>query len=178
MLSNNLKTNEGLVLEMKAAYQEVCSFIEKLDEEAFRFSPEGKWSSAGQLEHLILSSKGVASALKMSKLKLMIFGKSKNGSMSYDELYKIYKEALSKGQKAPSGFAPSADQNFSKEELLSNWKTIAAKLEERIPKWSEKDLDRYRLPHPAIGKITVREMLYFTIFHTRHHLESMKALMD
>jgi len=25
------------------------------------------------------------------------------------------------------------------------------------------------LPHPLLGKVTVREMLYFTIHHVQHH---------
>ena len=36
-------------------------------------------------------------------------------------------------------------------------------------RWSEKKLDRYQAPHPALGKLTIREMLYFTIFHNVHH---------
>ena len=163
---------------MQAAYNEVSSFIEGLDEASYRKSPDGKWSSADQLEHLILSSKGVGSALKMSKMKLMLFGKSKDGSKSYDELFSKYKDVLNTGMKAPPNFSPDPDQNFSKDELLGNWNMIGRKLADRIPLWTDKDLDSYRLPHPAIGKITVREMLYFTIFHARHHLNSMKLLID
>jgi hypothetical protein len=35
--------------------------------------------------------------------------------------------------------------------------------------WTEMDLDRCRLPHPLLGKITVREMLFFTLYHYEHH---------
>jgi uncharacterized damage-inducible protein DinB len=34
-------------------------------------------------------------------------------------------------------------------------------------------LDRLRLPHPALGKLTVREMLFFTIYHNIHHVENV-----
>ncbi len=27
------------------------------------------------------------------------------------------------------------------------------------------------MPHPLIGRLTVREMLFFTLLHTRHHLD-------
>ena len=37
------------------------------------------------------------------------------------------------------------------------------------------DLDKYVLPHPLLGKVTLREMLYFTIHHNEHHLELLKA---
>jgi hypothetical protein len=44
----------------------------------------------------------------------------------------------------------------------------------KIGQWSEKNLDAYLLPHPLLGKITVREMLFFTTFHTDHHLNIMQ----
>jgi hypothetical protein len=30
-------------------------------------------------------------------------------------------------------------------------------------------LDEYLLPHPLIGKLTIREILYFTIYHNLRH---------
>lgn len=38
-----------------------------------------------------------------------------------------------------------------------------------IQKYSEQELDQTILPHPLLGKITLREMLYFTIYHVEHH---------
>lgn len=39
----------------------------------------------------------------------------------------------------------------------------------RVDSWTEQDLDTVLLPHPLLGKLTVREMLYFTIYHAQHH---------
>ncbi|MCB9182399.1 MAG: DinB family protein [Flavobacteriales bacterium] len=39
----------------------------------------------------------------------------------------------------------------------------------RTSRWSESDLERYLLPHPLLGKLTLREMLYFTLYHVQHH---------
>ena len=39
----------------------------------------------------------------------------------------------------------------------------------RAQRWSDADLDSVLLPHPLLGKVTVREMLYFTIHHVQHH---------
>jgi len=36
-------------------------------------------------------------------------------------------------------------------------------------KWNEDELDQYQLPHPILGKLTIREMLYFTIYHNLRH---------
>jgi hypothetical protein len=40
-----------------------------------------------------------------------------------------------------------------------------------LHKWSEKNLDNTAVPHPLIGKLTLRKMLYFTIYHMKHHLK-------
>jgi hypothetical protein len=40
-------------------------------------------------------------------------------------------------------------------------------------------LDLLILPHPLLGKLTLREMLYFTLYHVEHHekqvLENLKS---
>jgi hypothetical protein len=48
-------------------------------------------------------------------------------------------------------------------------------LARRIGTWSETDLDRYRLPHPLLGRLTVREMLFFTVQHLAHHASKVEA---
>lgn len=44
-----------------------------------------------------------------------------------------------------------------------------------LEQWSEADLDRVRMPHPILGPLTVREMLFFTLYHDGHHVEAARA---
>ena len=46
-----------------------------------------------------------------------------------------------------------------------------------VHKWSEDDLDLYVIPHPLMGKLTFREILYFTIYHVKHHKKQMDAIV-
>ena len=46
----------------------------------------------------------------------------------------------------------------------------------KMERWKDVDLDRYLLPHPLLGKITLREMLYFTTFHIQHHQQTIENL--
>ena len=43
------------------------------------------------------------------------------------------------------------------------------KLNEQIDEWKEDDLKSYQLPHPVLGKLSIKEMIFFTIIHTDHH---------
>jgi len=56
-----------------------------------------------------------------------------------------------------------------KAELLQQWSKASTELVETAGKWNESDLDVYLLPHPLIGKLTIREMLFFTIYHNLRH---------
>jgi len=40
--------------------------------------------------------------------------------------------------------------------------------------YSEQDLDELILPHPLLGKLTLREMMYFTMYHVLHHHKSIE----
>jgi hypothetical protein len=44
-------------------------------------------------------------------------------------------------------------------------------------KWKEEEPDKYIVGHPLLGKITVRELGYFNIYHTLHHLDSIKKMV-
>ena len=85
-----------------------------------------------------------------------------------------YKIKLAAGGKASGPFIPSAINFEKKEELIKKYKEQKQKLIAKIEKQSENDLDVYILPHPLLGKVTLREMLFFTIHHNEHHLELLK----
>lgn len=173
-----LRNKIAIIKALENAYSDVSTFISELKPEELNQKMEGKWSALEQLEHLILSSKGVASVLNKPKENLKAFGVSENGSRSFDELFSGYKNVLNTGVKAPPRFSPDESNPFTREELIANWMLIKSKFSQRIGNWTEEDLDKYRLPHPALGKITIREMLFFTIFHTKHHLQSMKNIFN
>ncbi|HRH60621.1 MAG TPA: DinB family protein, partial [Chitinophagaceae bacterium] len=48
----------------------------------------------------------------------------------------------------------------------------------RVNNKPEDELDVYILPHPLLGKLTLREMLYFTIYHAEHHLKNVEELIE
>ena len=50
----------------------------------------------------------------------------------------------------------------------------AMKLNYNSDKFSEDEIDTYILPHPLLGKLTIREMIYFTIYHVEHHQNNTK----
>ena len=95
---------------------------------------------------------------------------------TYDELLIKYKAKLDSGGRASSAFVPKFKE-VEPRLLISSFEEENKKFIKSLTKWSEAELDRYLLPHPLLGKLYLREMLYFTIYHTQHHLCAIKKLL-
>ena len=147
------------------------NYILPLKKEDFEATPNGKWSAGQNLDHLIRSIKPLQLAYSLPKFALIIlFGKTNRPSRTYDEVVTKYKTKLASGGRASGPFIPPAIKFAKKDELLKKYAEQKQKLISKIEKQSEADLDKYILPHPLLGKVTLREMLYFTIHHNEHHL--------
>jgi hypothetical protein len=150
-------------------------FWNGIDAEEFFVPRDGSWSPADHVRHLIKSNRPVAGALAMPKALLLIrFGIAFRPSRSYSGLRDVYREALDGGLKA-GGFSPrplaTDEQTLAeREKILASWAGTLDTLAETATSWSDRSLDRLRLPHPGLGLLTVREMLLFTIYHNTHHV--------
>jgi hypothetical protein len=146
-------------------------YIVPLNEEQFVSTPNGKWSAGQNLDHLIRAIRPLQLAYGLPKFVLTIlFGRTNRPSRTYDELVTKYKAKLAAGGKASRPFIPPTINFERKNELIKKYAEQKQKLITKIEKQSETDLDKYILPHPLLGKVTLREMLYFTIHHNEHHL--------
>ena len=151
------------------------NYISPLNEEQFEATPGGKWSAGQNLDHLIRSIKPLQLAYRLPKFALLVlFGSTNRPSRTYDELVTKYKAKLTAGGKASGPFTPPAISFEKKEVLIRKYEEQKQKLIAKVEKQDEKDLDKYILPHPLLGKVTLREMLFFTIHHNEHHLELLK----
>ncbi len=53
-------------------------------------------------------------------------------------------------------------------------KLLIISLCSKVDTCSKGQLDTFILPHPLLGKVTLREMLYSTIYHVQHHQKQIK----
>ena len=170
-------------VEIKArledSFEHFLKFIGSLSKDEFEYAPEGKWNAGMQAEHLIKSTRPLINALGYPKFMISFkFGKSNRPSRSYDDLVKRYKQKLTMADgDPPSGFAPKTVKHSDYQKIAKTQREIITKIQERLSKWSEEDLDLYIFPHPLLGKVTVREMFYFTIYHAEHHQNLVKIYL-
>ena len=151
-------------------HQKFTDYILSLSEQEFMFSHENKWTAGQQFDHILRGVSPVKMALSLPKfVPNLLFGKANRDSRDYDNLVAKYQGKLVAGGKASGRFIPP-EISFDKRESLKNklLKTVG-ELTKKIERFSEDELDEYLLPHPILGKLTLREMLYFTIYHVEHH---------
>jgi len=174
----NPQHKSEIIQATQQVYQDLYEQFAHIEDAAFTHDDGQRWSIILQMDHLIRSSKPVASALKLPKITFRAFGIPSGEPRTYMEIVKYYQEKLQAGAKASGKYIPSTtDQDKSK--VFDNWMMIGEKLADRIDRhWEEEQLDRYLLPHPVLGRITVREMLFFTIYHTQHHQKSMNSVLE
>ena len=98
------------------------------------------------------------------------FGKPNRASRSYDELVARYKERVgSVTVTAKAGFNPLVAAGATKASIIEAFEKQHTIYIRRFEAWSESDLDSIILPHPALGKITLREIGFFTAMHIGLH---------
>lgn len=170
-----IQDKPGIISALSEKVDAFNDYIAPLNKEQFEATPNGKWSAGQNLDHLIRAIKPLQLAYSLPKFVLRILlGKTNRPSKTYDELVAKYKAKLGAGGRASGPFIPPFIGFEKKEELIKKYTEQKQKLIAKIEKQSEKDLDIYILPHPLLGKVTLREMLYFTIHHNEHHLELLK----
>lgn len=159
---------------LKENYQHFIVLLKSFTEKELNFSLPGKWSAAQQAEHILKSVRPVTIAFTLPVfIPRLIFGKTNRPSRSFDTLKLRYDDKLTLGGRASSPFVPAANPvNLGK--ALSRIEKNIDKLTGSVERKSEEELDLLILPHPLLGKLTLREMLYFTIFHVVHHEETIK----
>jgi len=153
---------------------EGLGFWRRIESDRFWSRQNVVWSPADNVRHLILSTVPVARALRVHRLILLtLFGVAETPSRSWNSLCSTYLEGLARGgtagRYAPKQAAPPTNLLEGQQQLVGQFASTLLRLEEGIKPWKEKDLERYRLPHPVLGRLTVREMLMFTLFHVEHH---------
>ncbi|GAB4034913.1 DinB family protein [Spirosoma gilvum] len=150
------------------------AFIDKanqLSEDEFRSHIGEKWSVADVMQHLYLSARPVVKVMMGPREVLTQWGMAETPTRTYEQLVIDYDTVLSKGVKAPTPFVPRPeDVDAEKQVMIDRFIAVYRAVNDELVNWSEQELDEYCMLHPALGKLTVREMLYFISIHTQHHL--------
>jgi uncharacterized damage-inducible protein DinB len=169
-------TSKTQLLDMlRISNQRAIDWFAAISPEDFFLRYGEVWSASDHVDHLIKAHEAVAQALRLPKIALRaMFGKPDKSSMSYEELCQRYRNEIARGAQASGRYLPDQGNPASyterkKKELLDQFAKVSAGLVTSSETWNDNQLDNYFLPHPILGKLTIREILYFTIYHNLRH---------
>lgn len=162
----------ALLLQHHKAFTD---YINALPEEEFVYAANGKWTAGQQLQHILLSVQPLNQVFRLPKFIIrMLFGTANRPGKSYEALVEKYKLKLQQGGRAAGRFVPKKVSVSQRAKRIQRLQKAVRLLCRQLAGFSEQQLDTLILPHPLLGKVTLREMIYFTIYHVVHHHEATK----
>lgn len=146
-----------------------------MPEEEFVAPIGASWSPADHVRHLTKSVRAVSRGMAMPKLLLrVVFPMRARVSRRYEVLVQAYHRALRDGGQAgrfaPSPRAVTGPPDAYRREVLEQHREAVERLAAQAMSWTRHQVDDIAMPHPLLGKLTVREMLMFTLYHNHHHV--------
>ena len=172
----SIVTKEAILTESEKIFRRLQDYCNQLPDEVFFAVPDGKWTIAQHVQHLMVATKMATAAYAIPKfLVRLIGGRPNRASRSYNELLMKYERKLEEGGKASGRYIPASVPAVAGKAILQRWEKVYQQYLNAIANnWKDTQLDHYIVKHPLLGKITLRELCYFTIFHTAHHLKGIK----
>ena len=169
-----VNTKHDLLMQLEVLIEQYQTIIQKSTLEVLNLRLDKKWSISQNIDHLNKSNRLTTIGYKTPKMVLsVLFGKSKTGSRSTQEIIQLYNDHLQKGAKPPALFEATNWISSSNTDLFKKYNEQIPSLKSSIEDWSEEDLNRYCMKHPILGKITAKEMLSFTVYHQFHHMRTI-----
>ncbi|TMM31423.1 DinB family protein [Polaribacter aestuariivivens] len=163
------------ILEEK--HQILFDWLQNQPEEIWEKAPEGKWTTAQQIQHLVDSLQLLNNALSYPRFFLKHkFGLCNRETRDYDFIVKNYQKKLIENKDQAAFFNRKLKKPVLKnrERLLNRLQIQNKKLQYKVNKISDLNLDTLVIPHPLMGKMTIREIVMWTAYHTEHHTNILK----
>jgi len=168
---------ENIVEVLESSHHDLFEWLNNHPEEKWELGPESKWSTGQHVLHLVQTSRLINKALSYPKFLVKYkYGTSNRPSRNYEEVAKRYNERLFENQEKARVFNQGLQKPIAKErqQLIDSLQILNKKLQYKTNKLKNRHLDTLLLPHPLMGKMTLREIIMWSAYHTEHHLNILK----
>ncbi|MFN4286048.1 MAG: DinB family protein [Lacibacter sp.] len=165
-----------ILSSQESILDEIFRTANSVSEEAF-FKGNRLWSIAENMEHLRISFHKSWQLIFIPKFILKWkFGKPVHASLPYEQLEQVYRQKLAAGARAQGVYVPQLKPGqYTKAQLMERLRKSSNRyLDEIRYYWEDEHIDQYQIPHPILGTITARELMYFNIFHCWIHFNAIR----
>lgn len=173
-------TIDEIIVNSRTAFTGLSEYLQRLPDDVFYDHPLQKWSPAQHLHHLTVSTRAALAAYALPKWIVRWVGGKPQQGIGYQLLTERYRQTLKEGGKASGRYIPGEIAPESgKIKWLIKWDRVTGHYLYTLEKqWTDRELDWYAVKHPLLGKISLRELCFFTLYHTNHHWEIIRALSN
>jgi hypothetical protein len=166
---------ESIIQLLMTSHSNFVSYLGQLPTMQLQKSDQGKWNALQQADHIKKSLKPLAQGLMLPNFVLkLLYGRANRPSKTYQQLVDKYNLKLQAGGTASAPFVPQYVPINQLPSILRKIEKYNTQICKRTAKRSETALDEIVAPHPLLGKVTLREMLFFTAYHVQHHQQLIK----
>lgn len=154
-------------------------WLEKQDDEKWNYGPENKWTTGQQALHLLKSIKPLNDVLSMPRfLFKYTLGTTNAEIRDYETIVRSYLIQLEEFKNRPDKKSKTlkVPKLGDKRYILTRLQVESKKLQYKIRRISDKNLDTLVLPHPIMGKMPIREILMLTAYHVEHHTKQLQEM--
>lgn len=166
---------QELMNEFVENHLQTIRYIDQLSDLEFNYKLNEKWTAGQQLQHILLTITPFPKALLSKEYLLKKFGKIDRPTWDYKTVLEKYAKT---SLKAPEEFLPNNEIRFmQKKDIISQIQKIFEDLDPIFNSYSEQELDLLTLPHPLLGKLTIREIFYLMSYHPLHHQKQIEEML-
>lgn len=169
--------SQEIAAAIEQKHQALFDWLDQQSDEQWTQGPDGKWTVGQHVLHLVNSLKMLNKALMLPKFMIRYkFGTSNRPSRTYQEVAQRYQQKLDDNRERARSFnadleVPGIERRRS---LLNSLQIQQKKLQFKTRKMRDKHFDKLLLPHPLMGRMTLREIIMWTAYHTDHHYQILK----
>lgn len=171
-----MSTKTTLHAGLEAAVTDCLNATTSVSDAVFFDNSNGKWSIGENLIHLAIVAKRFGSVFTMPKEQLANFGLATQPSRPFNGILAAYMEKLAGLAVAPKAFVAVQTADDTRTSIIERYNNAHSLLDTNFMSFSEEDLDKYQVPHPLLGLLTLREMMDFIVFHLGHHQKAIERI--
>lgn len=172
----DLNTRDDLMAALAFRRDQLLTHMHAFDDEAFMAGTTEAWGPAQHTAHLTMGHRRVAKLLRAPK----DLPKATFAPRGYDATRDAY---LAKLATVSSEILTRNSQSGALAEgatrltLIEGYRKAVTALVDAVAGWDEGPLDTVGFPHPILGVLPVRDMLFFMLYHDLHHLNGMRGTL-
>lgn len=168
-------TTQQLIASFYDDHKKMSDYVLSLPEEAFMYSHDGKWTAGQQLKHVYLTLVPFPKILASKDFIIQKFGTIDRPTWDYDTVLKNYFQS---SRQALPVFVPEEVTTDQKTEIAAGLEEITTTIQNLLQTYTDEELDTLVIPHPLLGKMTIREMFFLMTYHPTHHLRQTQEHVE